>query len=83
VDQDEARGLLRQMMAAIKKIGHVLLVVTADDARGYEDIIVSRFDNKLEIKEDVAGRIRVTASTAYRSKDLALPRGALKLASAG
>jgi hypothetical protein len=83
-DQGEARGLLKQMMAAIKKIGNALLVVvTADDARGYEDIIVSRFDNKLEIQEDAAGRIRVTASTAYRSKGFALPRGALKLVSAG
>lgn len=79
VDQDEARGLLRQMMAAIKKIGHVLFVVTADDTRGYEEI-VSRFDNRMEIREE-AGKIRVAASTAYRSKGFALPFRALELAS--
>ena len=79
VDQDGARGLLRQMMAAIKKMGHVLFVITADDARGYEDI-VSRFDNRLEINE-AGDSVRITASTAYRSKGFALPCRALKLVS--
>lgn len=78
VDQGEARGLLKQMMAAIKKIGHVLFVVTADDARGYEDIL--RFDNRIEIRKE-QDMARIAASTAYRSRVLALPCRALKLAS--
>jgi hypothetical protein len=53
-------------------------VVTADDAIGYEDVVV-KFVNRIEIQEE-ADRVRIFASTAYRSSDFVLSRGALRLA---
>lgn len=78
VDKNEAASLLAQMMAAIKKMGHVLFVVTADDTTGY-DGIVSGFDNRIKISEEEC-TARISASTAYRSRSFALPCRALRLA---
>lgn len=78
VDKNETASLLAQIMAAVKNMEHVLFVVTADDATGYENI-VSGFDNRMVISEK-EGKLYISASTAYRSKSFAMPCRALRLA---
>jgi hypothetical protein len=79
VDGEEARRLLKEMMAAVKKMAsRLLVVIAADNLDGYTDVMPG-FDSRLEMKK-AGSSVHILASTAYRSRDIALPISALRLA---
>jgi hypothetical protein len=78
VDPEEARRLLKEMMAAVKKMASRLLVVIAADGLDAFGDVMPGFDGRLEMKKS-GGSVLVSASTAHRSRDFALPVSALRL----
>lgn len=77
VDKKEARRLLVEMMVAVKRIPHdVIVVVSTEETRDYEDIF-EQFKNRLELCSNATLMVNVTSK--YRSKKFSLPEKVLKV----
>jgi predicted membrane chloride channel (bestrophin family) len=77
VDKKEARRLLGEMMIAVKRISRdVMVVVSTEETRDYEDIF-EQFKNRLELCGNAT--LVVNAISKYRSRKFSLPEKALKM----
>jgi hypothetical protein len=75
-DKTEAKRLLREMMAAVRRVsGEAIVVISSEETQGYEDIF-AKFKNKLKLH--AGGTLRIVASSEYGSKEFVLPEKALK-----
>ncbi len=77
VDKKEARRLLSEMMIAVKRISRdVMVVVSTEETRDYEDIF-EQFKNRLELCGNAT--LMASATSKYRSKKFSLPEKVLKM----
>lgn len=77
VDEKEARRLLEEMINTVKRISRdAIIVVTAEEAKGYEDIF-EQFENRLELRGDAT--IAASATSKYRSTKFSMPEKMLKV----
>lgn len=76
VDKKEARQLLGEMMAAVRRVSRdVRVVISSEEAGAYTDIF-RQFENRLELSGDTT--LRISAASRYQTRKFLLPEKALR-----